>query len=488
LFLECLETRFVPGFLAPLTYDVGTVPLRVAVGDFNGDGIPDLVTANVGSDPDPGSVSVLLGNGDGTFQPARNFLAGSNPWGVAVGDFNGDGIPDLAVANSAGFGGASGVSVLLGNGDGTFQSPRLFRAGSLSTSVTVADFNGDGLLDLAVTNDGSNFLSVLLGNGDGTFQPARNFTIGGEALSAAVGDFNGDGIPDLAVARTHGSYVSVLLGYGDGSFQPARAFFAGSNPQDVAVGDFNGDGIPDLAVANYLSDGVSVLLGNGDGTFQPARTVTTGAGASVAVADFNGDGIADLAVANFFSDSVRVLLGNGDGTFLAPRNFPAGQSPRYMAVGDFNGDGSPDLAVANEYSNRVSILLNDGNWGGGGAPGRGPGSPPRRPLPAPLVRGDRALVSLVAAKIVFSPAESAHPAPAAAVSPMGSLPPELAVSSLDPFFAATPAEPQCNAFSRSKVLTRGWMDDWLTVSGLFLDSIGIGTIGNDDGIPQRNGR
>jgi hypothetical protein len=143
-------------------------------------------------------------------------------------------------------------------------------------------------------------------------------------------------------------------------------------------------------------------------------------------------------------------------------------------VGDFNGDGWPDLAVANAFPNGVAILLNDGNWPGG----PGGGSPPRRPLPGPLARDDRALVSLVAAKVVFSPAESAQPAPAAGVSPMGSVPPELAVSSLDPFFAATPAEQQPIAFSRSQVLARGWRDDWLTAGGLLLDSLGIDTIGN----------
>jgi hypothetical protein len=275
--------------------------------------------------------------------------------------------------------------------------------------------------------------------------------------------------------------VSVLLGNGDGTFQAARNFAAGRAPSSVAVGDFNGDGIQDLAVAvANESGGVSVLLGNGDGTFEAAHFFAAGGPSSVLVGDFNRDGIQDLAGVSPFG--VRVLLGNGDGTFQTTHvSYVAGSVPVALAVGDFNGDGWPDLAVAS--LNDVAILLNDGNW----PTSPGGGSQPRRPLPGPLARDDRALMSLVAATIVFSSAEAVQPAPATGVSPMGSVPPELAVSSLDPFFAATPAEQQPIAFSRSKVLARGWMDDWLTVSGLLLDSIGIGTIGNDDGIHQGNG-
>jgi hypothetical protein len=170
--------------------------------------------------------------------------------------------------------------------------------------VTVGDFNGDGMLDLAVANPGSNNVSVLLGHGDGTFQAARNFAVGTAPVSLAVGDFNGDGLPDLAVANQNSSNVSVLLGMGDGSFQAAVSFAAGRFPSSVAVGDFNGDGVPDLAVANagslQVGDGsVSVLLGNGDGTFQVAVNFAAGRDPrSLAVCDFNGDGVLDLAVTN----------------------------------------------------------------------------------------------------------------------------------------------------------------------------------------------
>src|SRR5207245_2738785 len=204
----------------------------------------------------------------------RDFAVGTNPQSVAAGDFNGDGGPDLAVANS----GSSNVSVLLGNGDGTFQAARTFAAGTTPASVAVGDVNGDGRPDLAVANSGSiygayNNVLVLLGNGDGTFQAARTFAAGGGPLSVAVGDVNGDGRPDLAVANYSSNTVSVLLGNGDGTFQAAQTFAAGSRPSSVAVGDVNGDGRPDLAVANYSSNNASVLLGNGGGTYEAAQTV-----------------------------------------------------------------------------------------------------------------------------------------------------------------------------------------------------------------------
>ena len=226
--------------------------------------------------------------------------------------------------------------------------------------MVVGDVNGDGRPDLAVANFTSNNVSVLLGNGDGTFQPARSYGAGTNPNSVAVGDVNGDGRPDLAVANASGNTVSVLLGNGDGTFQPARSYGAGTNPQSVAVGDFNGDGRPDLAVANYYSNDVLVLLGNGDGTFQPVMSFDAGTNPiSVAVGDINGDGRPDLAVANANSNNVSVLLGNGDGTFQPARTFGVGNNPFSVAVGDVNGDGRPDLAVANANSNNVSVLINN---------------------------------------------------------------------------------------------------------------------------------
>src|SRR5437870_4029868 len=345
-------------------FPVGTNPQWVAVGDFNGDGIQDLAVANAGSS----TVSVLLGNGDGTFRPARTFAAGTTPKAVAVGDFNGDGKLDLATAST----GSNGVSVLLGNGDGTFQAPRGFPAGSGPNFLAVGDFNGDGVQDLATANFGSDTpadttVSVLLGNGDGTFRPPQTFGVGRGPVWVAAGDFNGDGKLDLAVPNFGDTTVSVLLGNGDGTFQAARNFPAGgSGPASVAVGDFNGDGRQDLAVTLY-GDGsgntIAVLLGNGDGTFRAPLIFGVGLGpVSSAVADFNGDGVQDLAVANWDRNAgrtVSLLLGNGDGTFQAAQTFLAGQGVASVAVGDFDGNGKPDLAAGNYGGGTVSLLMNN---------------------------------------------------------------------------------------------------------------------------------
>jgi hypothetical protein len=255
----------------------------VAVGDFNGDGVLDLAVVNGGDSSGRGrGVSVLLGHGDGTFGPAVTYAAGNFPQAVAVGDFNGDGVPDLAVANY----GSDTVSVLLGQGDGTFRPATNYFVGFDPISVAVGDFNGDGILDLAVANQGSSpdyadgNVSVLLGQGDGTFRSARNYTAGIGPSSVVVGDFNGDGIPDLAVADAGGG-ASVLLGNGDGTFGAALSYTAGRGPISVAVADFNGDGFPDLAVANNLSDDVSILLNDGNWSPSPGGAPGREAGRAI---------------------------------------------------------------------------------------------------------------------------------------------------------------------------------------------------------------
>jgi hypothetical protein len=411
------------GFIAAPAYDAGNVAYSVAVGDFNGDGLPDLAVVGRDDNNPTGTVSILLGNGDGTFQAPRVYPAGTGytTWSVAVGDFNRDGHLDLAVANGGGGEGIDPcyVSVLLGNGDGTFQVAQNYATGSGSFAVAVGDFNEDGSLDLAVANNIDGTVSLLLGHGDGTFQAARNYAVGSGPLSIAVGDFNGDGHLDLAVAGGQVYYgddkgsVSVLLGHGDGTFQDAHIDAISTGLRSVAVGDFNGDGTPDLAIAS--GDGtVSILLGKGDGTFQTTQTFNVASAAFLAVGDFDGDGRPDLAVAGsvltillgngdgtFHSEqsyggayfalfggpalvaadfngdghldlalanpgfggngTVSILLANGDATLRAGRSYPTGSSTFSVAVGDFNGDGHLDLAVAKTFENTVSILLGNGD-------------------------------------------------------------------------------------------------------------------------------
>ncbi len=336
----------------------GSLPYSVAVGDFNGDGIPDLAVANNWGN----TVTILLGSGDGTFTPAPSPATGSGPIFVAVGDFNGDGIPDLAVANAA----SDTVTILLGNGDGTFTPAASPATGKQPWSIAVGDFNRDGKADLAVTNLGDDTVTILLGNGDGTFTPAPNLVTSGYPEFVAVGDFNGDGIPDLAVATvptanstvTNGK-VTILLGNGDGTFTPAASPVTGFFPVSIVVADFNGDGKADMAVTNFASSTLTILEGNGDGTFISKASLTTGdVPYSIAIGDFNGDGKVDLAVTNtsLGLESATILLGNGDGTFTAMPSQPLNNSPVSVAVGDFNVDGIPDLAIAISLGNTVTVL------------------------------------------------------------------------------------------------------------------------------------
>jgi hypothetical protein len=333
----------------------GSKPSSIASGDFNGDGIPDLAVSNFGNS----TLTILLGNGNGTFKPkAVNPQTGSGPGFVAVGDFNGDGKPDLAVANIT----AGTVTILLGNGDGTFTATSVSpQTGSAPSSIAVGDFNGDGIPDLAIANSGSNTVTVLLGIGNGTFTTASaSPPTGTSPVSIVSADFNEDGIPDLALLNYDGGTITILLGNGDGTFAPtAQSPQTGSNPETLAIGDFNGDGIPDLAVANSASDTVTVLLGNGDGTFSPTPiSPPANSPYSIVVGDFNRDGNADIAATDLSQGGVTILLGNGNGTFApAIPGGTTGSYPESMVVADFNGDGYPDLATANFNGSNTSVLL-----------------------------------------------------------------------------------------------------------------------------------
>jgi len=335
-------------------FPTGDNPQSVAIADVNGDGMPDLVTTNSSSH----NVSVLLGRGDGTFETHTTFAVGSDPSSVAVADINGDGIPDLVTANAS----SHNVSVLLGRGDGTFEAQTTFAVGSYPRSVAVADVNGDGTPDLVTANGVSHNVSVLLGRGDGTFEAQTTFAVGSGPYSVAVADVNGDGIPDLITANYSSRNVSVLLGRGDGTFEAQITFAVGSGPHSVAVADVNGDGSPDLLTANYASHSVSVLLGRGDGTFDTETAFGVGSRPySVAVADVDGDGMPDLVTANSSYNNVSVLLGRGDGTFETHTTFAVGLAPNSVAVADVNGDGAPDLVTANSSSDNISVLLGRGD-------------------------------------------------------------------------------------------------------------------------------
>jgi len=342
-------------FLNPSNPPTGANPLSIATGDFNNDGIPDLAIANSGS----GTVTILLGTGNGTFTQAANspIVVGDFPWSLAVSDFNGDGNADLAVVNY----GDNSVTILLGNGDGTFTPMSPVALGSSPTFLAVGDFNMDGVPDMAVVNSGGGTVTILLGNGNGTFTQAANSPVPvSYSYSLAVGDLNGDGIPDLAVVSAVG-YVAILLGNGDGTFSAPSKVWVGNSPTYAAVADFNGDGIADLAEVNYADDTLEVLLGNGDGTFAaPVSTLAVGVSPIfVVVGDFNGDSIPDLAVANSGSNTVTILLGKGDGTFTQTANstVATGDEPIFLAAGDLNGDGISDLATANLADSTVTALL-----------------------------------------------------------------------------------------------------------------------------------
>jgi uncharacterized repeat protein (TIGR01451 family) len=386
-------------FAVAKSYPVGTSPGGVAVGDFNGDGKLDIAVANTGS----GNVSILLGNGDGSFQSAMNFNAGCNPATIAVGDFNGDGKLDLAVfqPGDSQLSQDGSVSILLGNGDGTFQAPKITALSQSAYSLAVADFNLDKKSDLVVgeasANSSLGAMNIFLGNGDGTFQPAKPTAAPVNSVRFAIADFNGDSKPDVAVVAGDG--ILVLLGNGDGTFSTGVTvhvtYTDGTSPlyDTVVASDINHDGRVDLLVSShgfpscgitrcgFRETHISAFLGNGDGSFKGEQVVASGEAQgtfrdfeveSPFVGDFNGDGKVDLAyrVIRMIppnSHSIQIRLGNGDGTFSLPLTsglenvYPFADS---IAVAqDLNADKLTDL-IALGTTNEIDVLLNTSSASG----------------------------------------------------------------------------------------------------------------------------
>ena len=331
-----------PDFDPPVSFPVGSAGPLWLSGDFNGDGIPDLLLSA------GGTIEIMWGQGGGTFL-APIASASVDFTSVVAGDFNTDGKLDLVVSNA----GDDSVSILLGNGDGTFSAERRLTSGD---SVVTGDFDGDGKLDIAVADSVNNTVSILLSNGDGTFKTPVSYSSGNAPHMKVSGHFHGGSAPlDLVVSDADG--LTLLAGNGDGTFQAQQTVAAGIDGL-VTTADFNQDGKPDLAVAGISNQKVTVLLGNGDGTFQYSpQLVTTGLPATSAIAsgDFNGDGVPDVAI-GAEQTSILLLYGKGDGTFSSRANLSTPNAVTGLVVSDFTGEGYADLAYSTTAG--ISVTLN----------------------------------------------------------------------------------------------------------------------------------
>ncbi|HNQ34798.1 MAG TPA: FG-GAP-like repeat-containing protein [bacterium] len=342
------EGSFIAG--TPLT--TGLLPTAAVSGDFNNDGLLDLAVANYNGN----TMTVFLGTGGGAFQPGVSYNTASGPTALAAGHFNSDGLLDLAVANYNAF----SVSVFMGVGDGTFQARMDFSTSRFPTGLAVNDYNRDNYQDLAVASSGDGLVSIHRGNNNGTFQARVDFGAGTTPIGLVSGNFNADANPDLAVANFNSNTVSVLIGNGNGTFQAKTDYAVGSQPRAILAADFNNDAIMDLVSANYGVNTVSVLRGVGNGTFTSRVDYSTGSGPYyLAAADFNRDGNQDLAVSAYTGNSISLLLGTGTGLLQPRTDYLVGTQPRGLATGDFNLDLQTDLAVANSGDDTAGILLNN---------------------------------------------------------------------------------------------------------------------------------
>ena len=329
-----------------LDYTTDVTPQDVTTAQFTTSGQMDLAVATGNN-----TISMLLGNGTGSFPTHVQYAVPGNPVAIIHGDFNGDGKQDVATADER----LSEISVLLGNGDGTLQAHQEYATGAQPVAIATADLNGDGKLDIVTANLNANTVSVLLGNGDGTFKTHVDYATGKGPSGVAIGDFNGDGKLDLVVVNNTDATVSILLGNGDGTFQTGVPYTTAVGPNSVVVGNFTSADTLDVAVgtSNKLA---SVLLGNGNGTLQNHKDYAIGANSgAIAAGDLASNGKLSLVTANYNDNTISVLVGNGDGTFKGQSIFVTPAGPIGLAIGDFNNNGKLDIAVADYTANLVSV-------------------------------------------------------------------------------------------------------------------------------------
>jgi hypothetical protein len=339
-------------FQAPGDLALGS-PARLAeLADLTGDGRPDLLlTAS------SGDLSVLPGQGDGTFAPARISWHQETPAVVKVVDVDADGRPDVVTLEGGASFGASGLSVLRGRGDGTFEGGFRLQAGTRPVAVVTTDLEGDGALDAVSANEGSHDVSVLLGSGNGTFRTLAPVGVGTKPGALVAADVDGDGRQDLITAHAGGS-LNVLRGNGDGTFREPFPLEVGSAPVSLVAADLDADGKPELVTVNRSTNDVRVLRNNGDGAFQAPTAFPVGEAPMALVAgDVDADGKADLVTANRGSGDVSVLRGNGDGTFQAARSQALRSPPEVLVLDDFDRDGKKDLVAGPALDNAVGSVL-----------------------------------------------------------------------------------------------------------------------------------
>ena len=344
-----LSFTFVAPFLPQMTFVVGPSPTAVRIADLNRDAKPDVIVANTAAT----SLSVLIGNGDGTFKPQALLPLTGSPSSLAIADVNGDGKPDLLATDQTN----NLIDVLTGNGNGTFSAPQTFAAGDAHpTSLTVFDVNRDGKLDLLYANSNDNTVGVMAGNGDGTFKPQSTFATGANPVSISVADANHDGVADLAVANFDASTLSFLLGDPTGKFLPQQTYATSGQPRQVMIG--NGTSVPNPSLYYIATgnQGVSTIQGNGDGSFSG----NGGFGGfdvprSIAFADMDNDGTGARSISSPATTPSRLVKRLS----YIPIKYPTGASPFDLAIADLNDDGRKDIVVTNNADNTLGVLIAD---------------------------------------------------------------------------------------------------------------------------------